>query len=53
MINKFKHLNIKEVNTPFDPNLKLIKNYGRAIAQLEYASAMKSLIYAMQCTRPA
>ena len=52
MLDKFKHLKFKEVNTPFDPNLKLEKNSGRAVAQLEYASAISCLMYLMQCTRP-
>ncbi|MDR5650826.1 reverse transcriptase domain-containing protein, partial [Staphylococcus nepalensis] len=26
VINKFKHLNIKEANTPIDPNINSIKN---------------------------
>jgi hypothetical protein len=49
---KYKHLNVKEVNTPFDSNYKLVENTGRAIAQLEYASVIGSIIYAMHCTRP-
>ena len=52
MLNKFSHLKIKEANTPFDSSIKLIKNDGRAVAQLEYASAIGSLMYATQCTRP-
>ena len=52
VLNKFSHLNIKEVNNPFDPSIKLVKNDGREIAQLEYASAIGSLMYATQCTRP-
>uniref|UniRef100_A0A2N9HCN4 CCHC-type domain-containing protein n=1 Tax=Fagus sylvatica TaxID=28930 RepID=A0A2N9HCN4_FAGSY len=38
---KYKHLNVKEVNTPFDSNYKLVENTGRAIAQLEFASAIE------------
>uniref|UniRef100_A0A2N9HK96 CCHC-type domain-containing protein n=1 Tax=Fagus sylvatica TaxID=28930 RepID=A0A2N9HK96_FAGSY len=53
---KMKDLNeadtILEVNTPFDSNYKLVENTGRAIAQLEYASAIGSMMYAMHCTRP-
>uniref|UniRef100_A0A2N9EFL2 Uncharacterized protein n=1 Tax=Fagus sylvatica TaxID=28930 RepID=A0A2N9EFL2_FAGSY len=49
---KYKHLNVKEVNTPFDSNYKLVENIGRAIAQLEYASVIGSMMYAMHCTRP-
>jgi hypothetical protein len=49
---KYKHLNVKEVNTPFDSNHKLIENTGRAIAQLEYASVIGSMMYVMYCTKP-
>ena len=52
VLDKFKYLKFKEVNTPFDPSLKLEKNSGRAVAQLEYASAIGCLMYLMQCTRP-
>uniref|UniRef100_A0A2N9HAW2 Uncharacterized protein n=1 Tax=Fagus sylvatica TaxID=28930 RepID=A0A2N9HAW2_FAGSY len=48
---KYKHLNVKEVNTPFDSNYKLVENTGRAIAQLKFASAIGSMMYAMHCTR--
>ena len=51
ILDKFKHLNFEEVSTPFDPSLKLQKNNGRIIAQLEYASAIGCLMYLMQCTR--
>ena len=44
-------MNIKEANTPIDPSIKLISNEGRAVAQLEYASVIGSLMYATQCTR--
>ena len=49
---KYKHLNVKEVNTPFDSNYKLVENTRWAIAQLEYASVIGSMMYAMHCTRP-
>ena len=52
MLDKFKHLNFKEVTTPFDHANKLQKNNGRSVAQLEYASAIGCLMYLMQCTRP-
>ena len=48
----FEHLNIKEANTHFDQSIKLGENIGRAIAQLEYTSAIDSMMYAMHCTRP-
>ena len=52
IISKFKHLSIKEFNTPFDSSIKLSDNSGSAVAQLEYASAIGSLMYLMHCTRP-
>jgi len=52
MLDKFKHLNIKEANTPFDFSMKLNDYCDKVIAQLEYASAIESLMYAMHCTRP-
>ena len=52
VLSKFNHLNIKEASTPFDPSLKLFKNERRVVAQIEYASAIGSLMYIVQCTRP-
>ena len=52
ILNKFNHLNIKEANTPYDVSSKLTENTGRSVAQIEYASAIGSLMYAMHCTRP-
>ena len=52
ILNKFKHLNIKKANTSFDFSMKLNDYCDKAVAQLEYASAIGSLMYAMHCTRP-
>ena len=52
VLDKSKHLKFKEVNTLFDPSLKLEKNSGRVVAQLDYASAIGCLMYLMQCTKP-
>ena len=52
MLDKFKRLKFKDFNTPFDPSLKLEKNSGRAMAQLEYASAIGCLMYLTPYTRP-
>ena len=52
VIQRFEHLNIKEANTHFDQSIKLGENTGRTITQLEYASAIGSMMYAMHCTRP-
>ncbi|KAL0303193.1 UNVERIFIED_CONTAM: Retrovirus-related Pol polyprotein from transposon TNT 1-94 [Sesamum radiatum] len=39
------------ISTPYDVSCLLVENAGRTIAQLEYASAIGSLMYAMHCTR--
>jgi len=52
MLDKFKHLNIKKANTPFDYSMKLNDYYDKAVSQLEYASAIRSLMYDIHCTRP-
>ena len=52
VLTKFKHLNIKEANTPYDVSSKLVENSCGAVAQIEYASAIGSLMYAMHGTRP-
>ncbi|GJR28062.1 zinc finger, CCHC-type containing protein [Tanacetum coccineum] len=52
IIDKFQHLNIKEAKTPYESSYKLLENNGRAVAQIEYASAMGCLMYATHCTRP-
>ena len=51
VMNKFNHLKIKQANMSFDPSIKLIKNDGRVVAQLEYASAIGSLMHAIQYTK--
>ena len=52
LLTKFNHLGIKEYNTPYDVSEKLVENSGRSVSQLDYASAIGSLMYAMHCTRP-
>ena len=49
--SKFSHLKIKDANTPFNSSVHLEKNDGRAVAQLEYASAIGSHMYVAQCIR--
>nr|GEX27830.1 zinc finger, CCHC-type [Tanacetum cinerariifolium] len=44
-------LGIKEANTLFESSCKLVENDGRAVAQIEYASAIGCLMYATYCTR--
>ena len=52
VLQRFEHLNIKEANTHFNQIIKLGENTERAITQLEYASVIGSMMYAMHCTRP-
>lgn len=52
LLLKFKHLQIKEATTPYEPNETMLNNSGRSIAQLEYSSVIGSFIYAMHCTSP-
>jgi len=47
VLDKFKHLRVKESYTPYDTSVKLVENTGKAMAQIEYASAIGSLVYAM------
>nr|GFA08993.1 zinc finger, CCHC-type [Tanacetum cinerariifolium] len=42
----------KEANTPYESSCKLVENNERAVAQIEYASAIGYLMYATHCTRP-
>ncbi|XP_073275465.1 secreted RxLR effector protein 161-like [Primulina huaijiensis] len=51
VLQKFSHLGIKEANTPFDVYCKLSENFGRSVSQIDYASAIGSLMYDMHCTR--
>ena len=52
ILKKYQHLNVKDTSTPFDFNFKLYENVSNPIAQLEYASVIEILTYAMSCTRP-
>lgn len=52
MIERFKGHEIKENNNPFLPHIKLSKNKGKIISQLEYSQIIGSLMYLMNCTRP-
>ena len=50
-LTKFNHFHIKEANTRYDVSIHLNENPGRVVAQVESASAIGSLMYAMHCTR--
>ena len=51
-MRKFDHFDCKPVSTPFDPSIKLEKNDGECVSQLEYASVIGGLMYTMNCTLP-
>nr|GEW66883.1 zinc finger, CCHC-type [Tanacetum cinerariifolium] len=51
-MNPFKLLKLEEANTPCESSCKLVENNGRAVAQIEYASAIGCLMYATRCTIP-
>ena len=52
VIQKFNESNSSYFATPMDPNVSLVPSSGTPIAQLEYASLVGSLMYAMTSTRP-
>lgn len=51
ILTKFKYLDIKEVNIPYNVSNKLIENLKRSVSQLDYTSAIGSLMYIMHCTK--
>ena len=52
VLKKFNHSDCNLASTPFDPSIKLIKNEGEPLSQLEYAKVIGCLMYTMTCTRP-
>lgn len=52
LLHEYRHLNIEEANGPYDSSIKVYANSDWAVAQLEYASIIDGLTYAMQCTGP-
>ena len=52
ILKKFKQDDSSPMRTPVDVNLHLFKNNGKRISQQEYAQAIGSLMYVMNCTRP-
>ncbi|KAK9756620.1 hypothetical protein RND81_01G109800 [Saponaria officinalis] len=51
VLKKFNCDNYTPVNTPMDPNVKLIPNSGNQISQLEYSRVIGCLMYTMTSTR--
>ena len=52
ILKKFKQDDSSPTRTPVDVNLHLSKNNGKSISQQEYAQAIGSLMYVMNCVRP-
>ena len=52
ILKKFKQNDSSPTRTHVDVNLHLSKNNGKSISQQEYAQAIDSLMYVMNCTRP-
>ena len=52
ILKKFKQDDNSSTRTPIDVNLHLSKNNGKIISQQEYAQAIGSLMYVMNCTCP-
>ena len=52
ILKKFKQHDSSPMRTFVDVNLHLSKNNGKTLSQQEYAQAIGSLMYVMNCTRP-
>ncbi|KAK6142781.1 hypothetical protein DH2020_023129 [Rehmannia glutinosa] len=52
VLRKFNTFDDPPTKTPMDDSLRLIKNTGEPVAQLEYSRIIGSLMYITNCTRP-
>ena len=54
LVEKFGLQDAKEVSTPLDPNVKLVKegNYSASVDLTHYQSLVGSLLYVVMATRP-
>ena len=52
ILKKFKQNDSSPMRTPVDVNLHLSKNNGKCLSQQEFAQAIGSLMYVMNCARP-
>ena len=52
ILKKYNYFDSKPVSTPNDPSVKLFKNTGESVRQIEYASIIGSLRYSIDCTKP-
>ena len=52
VLKRFNMFGGNGVSTLFVPNVKLTKNKGNNVSQLNYSKAIGCLMYIMNCTRP-
>ena len=52
ILKKFKQDDSSPMRTHVDVNLHLSQHNGKSLSQQEYAQAISSLMYVMNCTRP-
>ena len=51
MLKKFNCLDCSPIRTPFDQSMKLTRNIGEAVSQLEYSKVFGCLTYSITNTR--
>lgn len=51
MLKKYYSFEYKHANIPYDSSLKLTKNNGDSVLQLNYTQVIRSLSYLTDCTR--
>ena len=52
ILEKFSKSNTSVSRTPVDASLRLTKNNGESVSQLEYSQSIGSLMYLMSYTKP-
>lgn len=52
IFKKYNYFDCKPTCTPHVSNVKLFKNTGESVRQIEYASIIDSLMYVTNCTTP-
>ena len=51
ILKKFEHFDMSPMSTPYDSNVRLVKNRGDSVSQDKYAQIIGSLIFLTNCTR--
>jgi hypothetical protein len=52
ILKKYNYFECRPACMSYDPSVKLFKNTGESIRQIEYVSIIGSLRYVTDCTRP-